>query len=37
MPNGSWLAAWTPEDDGFWQREGKSRAWTTLMRSPPPG
>lgn len=27
---GSWLASWAPEDAGFWEREGRRRAWTTL-------
>ena len=26
----TWLGQWTPEDNGFWEREGKARAWRTL-------
>jgi NNP family nitrate/nitrite transporter-like MFS transporter len=27
----TWLARWEPEATGFWENEGKSRAWTTLV------
>ena len=26
----SWLARWQPEDEAFWEAEGKKRAWRTL-------
>lgn len=26
----TWLSRWTPEDNGFWEREGKNRAWLSL-------
>ncbi len=26
----TWLAKWHPEDPGFWESEGKKRAWLTL-------
>lgn len=26
----SWLTRWQPEDPGFWESEGKRRAWLTL-------
>jgi NNP family nitrate/nitrite transporter-like MFS transporter len=28
--SGSWLARWEPEDEAFWESEGKARAWRTL-------
>ncbi len=27
---GTWLQHWTPEDNGFWEQQGKKRAWATL-------
>ncbi len=27
----TWLEKWTPEDETFWETEGKSRAWRTLI------
>lgn len=27
----TWLPHWEPEDNTFWESEGKSRAWTTLI------
>ncbi len=27
----TWLPRWEPEDTAFWESEGKSRAWTTLI------
>jgi NNP family nitrate/nitrite transporter-like MFS transporter len=27
---GAWLSQWTPEDERFWEAEGKARAWKTL-------
>ena len=29
-PTGTWLRHWTPEDEAFWDRRGKARAWRTL-------
>jgi len=29
-PPPSWLGRWEPEDDAFWEREGKAIAWRTL-------
>lgn len=26
----TWLTSWTPEDNAFWERNGKSLAWRTL-------
>jgi NNP family nitrate/nitrite transporter-like MFS transporter len=30
QPPGSWLERWEPEDEAFWEREGKALAWRTL-------
>ena len=27
---GTWIKEWDPEDEGFWESRGKSRAWRTL-------
>lgn len=27
----TWLPRWEPEDQAFWESEGKGRAWTTLV------
>ena len=29
-PGGTWIDQWSPEDDAFWQRQGKRTAWKTL-------
>ena len=28
---GTWLPDWQPENAGFWESQGKARAWTTLI------
>jgi NNP family nitrate/nitrite transporter-like MFS transporter len=30
VPGKSWLKRWQPEDQAFWETEGKTRAWRTL-------
>jgi len=30
-PGKSWLKRWQPEDQAFWEAEGKGRAWRTLV------
>ena len=30
MQGSTWLQQWTPEDQNFWEAQGKSRAWKTL-------
>ncbi len=29
--SGTWLPRWEPENTAFWEQEGKSRAWITLI------
>ena len=31
LPGKSWLKRWQPEDQAFWEAEGKGRAWRTLV------
>jgi NNP family nitrate/nitrite transporter-like MFS transporter len=31
VPGKSWLKRWQPEDQAFWEAEGKGRAWRTLV------
>ena len=30
VARGTWLARWQPEDEAFWNAEGRARAWKTL-------